>query len=900
MKKIVLFVILTTLLCLPLYAQVGKIAGRVTIEDSGQPLANAAVILVGMDIGTYTKNNGTFTISDVPVGMAKIQVRYMGYGTMDYEVEVKENETAIVNAKLAVESIGIEGISVLSDRADADTPIAYTDLDKEEITSSLGSRDIPLVLTTTPSVYSTGQGGGAGDARLNIRGFDQRNVAIMINGVPVNDMENGWVYWSNWDGLGDATSSIQVQRGLSAVNLAVPSIGGTMNMITDPTQMREGAMFKQEYGSGNFQKKTLVANSGLVDDKYAFSFNVTRKTGDGVIDATWTDAWSYYLAAAYNINDKNKIEFYAAGAPQRHGQNLYMQNMAAYNHDYAKDESGVPSDELDDYFDAFNESEAGMYYNENWNVVDPNYKGKQWWDGDIHDRFSPTLLNERENYYHKPQINMNWFTKINEKLDVYSILYYSGGKGGGTGTYGSVNWDYSGPSRIVDFNSTIAENDTLSTGSAGILRNSVNQQWTVGLISRAYYKLSDSFKSSVGIDWRTAEIDHFREVRDLLGGDYFFFDGNDFDSADDYEKELGDKIDYYNTNKVGWFGGYAQGEYAKDKLRATFMGGLSSVRYQYTDHFVMDTEGDELYTETDWILGYQAKGGANFRINNNVGVYGNAGYINKCPIFDEVINDWTGELVENPENEKFMSLETGLNFAGLDGLLTANAGFYFTSWIDQNKSFSVDTPDDEIKIFVSGIDSRHMGAEMELQYQPISFAKFDLSVSKGDWVYLNDLEDVTYEAAPDSEATLDIYVKDLKVGDAPQTQLALGTSFYPVEGLDLNFTYKYFDDFYAAWDPFSRQDPDDRVQSWQIPAYGVMDLHMSYQLPTIVKGFGIEAYAHIFNLLDEVYVQDAVDNSAYNAWAEWGSGPYYPHSGSSAEVFFGLPRTFNAGVALSF
>ena len=62
----------------------------------------------------------------------------------------------------------------------------------------------------------------------------------MINGVPQNDMENGWVYWSNWDGVGDATSSIQVQRGLSAVNLATPSIGGTMNIITDPTSFEKG------------------------------------------------------------------------------------------------------------------------------------------------------------------------------------------------------------------------------------------------------------------------------------------------------------------------------------------------------------------------------------------------------------------------------------------------------------------------------------------------------------------------------------------------------------------------------------------------------------------------------------------------------------------------------------
>ena len=121
----------------------------------------------------------------------------------------------------------------------------------------LGSQDIPMALNTTPSVYATMQGGGAGDARINVRGFNQRNVAVMINGVPQNDMENGWVYWSNWDGVGDATSSLQMQRGLSAVNLAAPSIGGSMNIITDPAGMESGGKVKQEYGAGNFLKTSV-------------------------------------------------------------------------------------------------------------------------------------------------------------------------------------------------------------------------------------------------------------------------------------------------------------------------------------------------------------------------------------------------------------------------------------------------------------------------------------------------------------------------------------------------------------------------------------------------------------------------------------------------------------------
>ncbi len=636
MKKVLILFILFIFFVLPIsiYAQTGTIAGKVIIQKTGDPLPNAAVYLGDEKTGTYTKKNGSFILKNVSVGIHEVAVSFMGYGRQTKTVEVKENETSVVSFELIVETISIEGIHVVSDRAKIETPVAFTDVEKEQIISSLGSRDIPLVLINTPSVYSTAQGGGAGDARLNIRGFNQRNVAVMINGVPINDMENGWVYWSNWDGLGDATSSIQVQRGLSAINLAVPSIGGTMNMITDPTTMKKGVFFKQEYGSGGFKKNTLVANSGLVNDKYAFSFNFTRKTGDGIIDATWTDAWSYYAAASYNINEKNRLELYAAGAPQRHGQNLYAQNMSTYNHEYTEDHTEYLTASEDSlYFGGF--PEEGMQFNQNWSPVDPSYVEKQWFNGKLHDRYSPNFLNERENFYHKPQINLNWFTKLNEQLDIYSVVYFSGGKGGGTGTYGAVyrrdaNGElgdddykfYYGPSPWSwDWDETIAMNsgpegsywvdkDSLykETGqSLGILRNSCNVQWTIGAISKLRYVVNDQIKTSFGLDWRKAEIDHFREVRDLLGGNYYDPRTDEenklsdfWTTEEDFKRELGDKIEYYNTNNVGWFGGYAQGEYTTDKLTTTCMGGLSAVKYTYTDHFVDDGTGDELVTETKW------------------------------------------------------------------------------------------------------------------------------------------------------------------------------------------------------------------------------------------------------------------------------------------------------------
>ena len=70
----------------------------------------------------------------------------------------------------------------------------------------------------------------------------------MINGQPVNDMENGWVYWSNWAGLADVTTAMQVQRGLGSSKLAISTVGGTINVVTKTSTAREGGTLQQLSG----------------------------------------------------------------------------------------------------------------------------------------------------------------------------------------------------------------------------------------------------------------------------------------------------------------------------------------------------------------------------------------------------------------------------------------------------------------------------------------------------------------------------------------------------------------------------------------------------------------------------------------------------------------------------
>ena len=246
-----------------------ELKGKVRDAETGEALTGANVYLEGVGRGTTTDLDGQFEITRVGEGNHTLVISFVGYKEYRNAIVVKA-DAAKLFIELLPEAFRGKEVTVVADRAKLrETPVAFSDVPKADMDRKLGSRDLPMILNDTPGVYATEQGGGPGDSRINVRGFDQRNVAVMINGVPVNDMENGWVYWSNWDGLSDVTSSIQVQRGLGASNLAIASVGGTMNIVTDIARQQRGFKIKQEAGNNAFYKTTVNFSSGLMNDKTA-------------------------------------------------------------------------------------------------------------------------------------------------------------------------------------------------------------------------------------------------------------------------------------------------------------------------------------------------------------------------------------------------------------------------------------------------------------------------------------------------------------------------------------------------------------------------------------------------------------------------------------------------------
>ena len=279
MKRLLLF----SLMMLSSIMTFAQISGKVVDADGNEPLPGATILVKGTSNGVVTNFDGVFTIETANAGDVLI-ITYLGYDGQEVIAQEGIVVSLVVSAETLDEVILTSGvIDVAKVR---ETPIAVSTITASEIALKVGNLEFPEIMNSTPGVYATKQGGGYGDSRISLRGFDQRNTSFLINGQPVNDMENGWVYWSNWQGLTDVASGIQIQRGLGASRLAVPSVGGTVSIFTKAAEKEQGGSVTQMVGNDGYSKTAFTYNSGKNEKGWATSLLLSQWKGDGYVYGT--------------------------------------------------------------------------------------------------------------------------------------------------------------------------------------------------------------------------------------------------------------------------------------------------------------------------------------------------------------------------------------------------------------------------------------------------------------------------------------------------------------------------------------------------------------------------------------------------------------------------------------
>lgn len=875
MKKslLILFVIITNLIS----AQNFKITGTVSDASNGEKLFGATVLIKDLSIGATTDMNGNYAIENLKAGVYELTVSYIGYSSKTRNISVSNNIT--VNFLLEPTSVLLNETVVKSTKAVLrETPVAFSEVKGADLEFKLASRDIPQELATTPSVYSSASGGGAGDATLYVRGFSQRNVAVMVNGVPVNDMENKWVYWSNWAGLGDVLEDSQIQRGIGASPYSVNAVGGVLNMVTKGIASEtEYIKLKSEFGSDNLIKGSIAFHQKL-SDKFAVTALLSRKNWDGYAVGTYNREFTYFFALGGVFGD-HSIELRGVGSPQEHGQRpfSYARLTAA---DWEK-------------------------YGRNFNYAMGRLNGG-W-------------INEAVNKFHKPQFNIDWNWQISNHSILSTVVYYSMGRGYGSGTLGpfapaitkqqdSVYQNYRDYDKVFSINSKAIDknySETLHRSTSTVLRNSVNNHDWYGLLSTFKTRLSPELTLNTGIDGRYYKGIHYQEIRDLVGGDYYvdFKDVNGITIDPVTKKTLGkmvkvgEKVNYYNDFYVRQYGGFGQLEYKSGNISTFVNVSASSQGAKRLDYFLY--KNDDPKRETDWqnFFGYTGKTGLNYNLDENNQAFFNVGYFSTAPMVNNVFANNTNIVSKNAKNEKVLGLELGYVISSRYVLLRAN-GFY-TKWKDRAITISYSdidpTSGEPFTKYanVSGSDQLHSGFELEYVFKIIRNLELKGAASYVVGKYLNDVEAlISPENNPTAIKKVNLYVKDLYVSEFPQQQanIQLNYRLNLMRGLNLfvNPVYKFEGKNYASFNPDNRTNPNDRNQSWAIPTVNLVDLHLGftwYISDFILKKANLNF--HVFNLLNNKnYILDALD----------GTG----HVATTAKFFYGRERWYNLQFAFTF
>lgn len=838
----------------------GIITGTVVDAEDGEPLPGANVVLKGTNTGASADLDGKFRL-EVPQNTGTLVVSYLGYintevpfasigdiGTITLQVDAEE-----------LEGVVVVGSGIIDLEQDRKTPVAVSTISKAEIqTKGVGNVEFPELMKNTPNVYISNQSGGFGDSQMFLRGFDQRNTAFLLNGQPINGMEDGRMYWSNWAGISDIANAVQVQRGLGSSKLAISSVGGTVNIITKATEFNQGGFARFMVGNDSYLKGTVAYNTGVGENGWGFSFMLDhwqahRKYAAG----TKGQGQNYFLSVGKQAGDHN-FNFLITGAPQWHDQN-YSKSL--------------------DLYDRY-----GIKYNSNYGFKNGEY------------------LSLRRNYYHKPVMNLNWDWDISEKSNLSTVVYASFGRGGGTGDYGNgpgyidngidstpegaytenglIDWDYI----VNEYNPGIEGG--FSQGYNGtLLRSSVNNHAWYGTVVNYEFDNLENLTVNGGVDVRFYKGDHFRQLVDLLGlqgriEDFAgnpghrvtsTFKANPWSSLSNFA-DRGERVNYDYSENINYQGAFGQVEWSNDVFSAFIQGALSNQDYKREDR---GNFAETRKSETVHRTGYNLKAGASWTFTEGNTIFVNSGKYSRQPFLDNIFPSFSDNTeLADPEvdNEEILGFEAGYRLEIPEQSLQLNFNAYYTKWenrfLDRTGMYTAQPSEvvyDDVTFMFTNITQVHKGLELDVKWRPMLYWMLRGYTAVGDWKYdgstpvrirNNDNNEIIDEISGDLTGT--------KVGEAPQFSAGLGTS-YDILPNKLSF---YIDwNYYANLYSFVKVDEladaiiaEEPYQTEKLNSYSLFDLGASYHFNLGDNKFIIRG--NIYNALNHEYISQS-DNFGY-------------------------------------
>ena len=289
------------------------ISGFVYDAETKEPLVGASVVVLTTQSGVATGFDGSFELRTQ--SGVQLQASFIGYKTM--EVEARDGVEILLTPTIRLEKLIIEAV-----RANNTDPVTQSTLSRRELSQEYnGEQPIFYLEELTPSITAFSESGTklVNGGSMRLRGISQERINISLNGIPLNDMIDHGVFFSNFTDISGSFESVQVQRGVGTSANGVASYAGSVNFESvNLEKIKQGGTVETGLGSFNTSRLNASVSSGMVDDKWAFYGNFSKIQSDGYRDNTSTDAYSFFFSGGY-FGEKNLFKINAFDARSKNG-----------------------------------------------------------------------------------------------------------------------------------------------------------------------------------------------------------------------------------------------------------------------------------------------------------------------------------------------------------------------------------------------------------------------------------------------------------------------------------------------------------------------------------------------------------------------------------------------------
>ncbi len=623
-----LFTLILFLIGASFQIQAQTIEGRVFDQDTGLPLEGATIIETGTTNGTSAGSDGSFSI-DLISDSSELTVSFVGYHTVNIPV-TDEAEFLEIGLREQVYMTGEIFVSAL--RVDDTTPIAYSNISREEIESRNFGQDIPFLVQTTPSVVSTSDAGaGIGYTSIRIRGVDPGRINVTVNGIPLNDAESHGVWWVNLPDLASSTQNIQIQRGVGTSTHGAGAFGGTMNLQT--AIMSPDAYGELNTGIGSFgtRKANVQIGSGILDNGWQIEGRLSKIDSDGYIDRATSDLRSFYLSGS-RLGDRSLLK-----ADVFSGQEVTYQ---AWN--------GVPEPILNN-----DQSQLEHYISQLWLGEED---AAHWLENLGNRRVNEFTYDNQVDNYQQDHYQLHYSYQIQDNWNANASLHYTYGRG--------YFEQFRRNDRLSTYNISPVEIGDEVIDRSDLVRRRWLDNHFYGLVFNTEYSLPEQWDLTFGGGYNEYDGDHFGEVI------WARFAG-DSDIGDRYYDNNGFKTDFNIFGKMNYYFSPSFNTYLDLQYRA--------VTYRFLGLRIDGDTGDVAdVTQSDRINFFNPKAGVVYRFAEGQRAFASVSVGGKEPTRRDYVES-TEE--SRPDPERLYDFELG--YRGDFGRIEAGVNLYYMLYRDQ-------------------------------------------------------------------------------------------------------------------------------------------------------------------------------------------------------------------------